>query len=290
VTIPVEDIEAAIGTATPVFYGLAPDTLATQTGEVYSKKWSCDPKPGFWLAKDGRVSKWGGDSPVGICLIDHSTLRFFQYPNANSIGDVFTTQLFLVNEETSKMMTLNISLSFVETIQEKEVVGSETVLLPVVDGMMVPCDLTKPAEALGVTADVLLSPNNYCLRGLTSGGVYGEAANCENGLSFAADGGFDGYGDIYFTIEESDGSAVFFMGTNNGVAPDFNVDAQFCFEINDKQYVYYAKLLGSQAYQDGIETIATHRKDSKIYDLSGREIAKPVPGLYIQNGKKYVVK
>ncbi|MBR1932254.1 MAG: DUF4859 domain-containing protein [Prevotella sp.] len=288
-SIATEDIEAAIGTATPVFYGLAPDTLAAQTGEVYSKKWSCDPKPGFWLAKDGRVSKWGAESPVGICWVDNSTLRFFQYPNANSIGDTFTTQLFLVNEETNKMITLNINLSFVESLVESEIVGSENIALPVTsEGREIEIDLSKPAEALGVSVENLLDRNNYYLRGLSSTGVYGEGQNCENGLSFDMDGGYNSYGDLYFNIEKSGDKVVLVIGSNATPAADYSVDGQFCFEVENKQYVYYVKFVSETNYA-GVTTIAAgSQKAGQTYDLLGRRVLQPVRGLYIQDGKKIV--
>lgn len=291
-TIDPADIEAAIGTATPVLYGLAPDSLAAQTGEVYSKKWSCDPKPGFWLAADGRVSKWGADSPVGISFVDNSILRFFQYPNANSVGNTFTTQLFLVNEENSKMMTLNVSLSFVETLEQKDVVGSENILLPVtVDGKDIEIDLAKAATALEVTVDDLLDANNYYLRGMRNG-VYGDAQNTDNGLAFATDGSYDGYGSIYFTIEKVGDKVVIKIGSNDDVAADYSVDGQFCFEVGNKQYVYYVKFV-SEAIFNGIYSITNDelRMTNDAYDLQGRRVNVNVnvkKGLYILNGKKVI--
>jgi hypothetical protein len=290
VTIATEDIEAAIGTATPVFYGLAPDTLAAQTGEVYSKKWSCDPKPGFWLAKDGRVSKWGGESPVGICWVDNSILRFFQYPNANAVGDTFTTQLFLVNEETNKMMTLNVSVSFVESLEQKEMVGSENLVLPVtVDGKDIEIDLAKAATALEVTVDDLLNSNNYYLRGMKNG-VYGDPQNTDNGLAFAADGSYDGYGSIYFTIEKDGDKVVIKIGSNDEVAADYSVDGQFCFEVNNKQYVYYVKFVSEAKYEEMLSGINDVQRSTfsaqRYYDLQGREVKTLKRGLYILNGKK----
>ena len=292
VTIATDDIEAAIGTATPVFYGLAPDTLAAQTGEVYSKKWSCEPKPGFWLAKDGRVSKWGGESPVGICWVDNSILRFFQYPNANSVGETFTTQLFLVNEETNKMMTLNVSLSFVESLEQKEVVGSEDLVLPVtVDGKDIEIDLAKAATALEVTVDDLLNANNYYLRGMKNG-VYGDPQNTVNGLAFATDGSYDGYGSIYFSIEKDGGKVVVKIGSNDEVAADYSADGQFCFEVADKQYVYYVKFVSESKYEEMLNGIAdvlcSASGAQRYYDLQGREVKTLKRGLYIVNGKKVI--
>jgi len=205
---------------------------------------------------------------------------------------VFKTQLFLVNEETSKMMTLNISLAFVESLVEKEIVGSEKIVIPVgVEEYVVPIDLAKAAEALGVTVDTLLDVNKYYLRGMQKDGVYGEGSNCENGLSFAMDGGFDGYGAIYFTIAQNGDGCELTIGCNDPVADDYNVDAQFCFEIDNKQYVYYAKFASETYIENGIETvIANDSKNAQLYDLQGRRVENVQRGLYIKNGKKFMVR
>lgn len=43
---------------------------------------------------------------------------------------------------------------------------------------------------------------------------------------------------------------------------------------------------------DGIASPSVGKtvKDAPIYDLSGRRVSKPTAGIYIQNGKKFVVK
>ena len=290
ITIAPESIEAVLGTATPTLYGLNIDSVAAVKG-TYSNAYSCDPKPGFWLNKDGRVSVWGdADARVGISWIDNSTMRFFQHPNRNAIGEAFTTQLFLVNEETSKMITVNITLNFVESITEAEVVGSENIALPVgINETEIKMDLTKPAELLGVSVDELLSPNNYYLRGMTANGVYGSGVSADNGLSFDLDGGYNEYGDIYFTIAKKGNDVVLTIGGNE-VEDEFKADAQFCFDVDGKQYVYYAKLLSPKGYEDGIENVTIDSKSHNLYDLSGRQVQSPVRGLYIMNNKKFIVK
>ena len=40
----------------------------------------------------------------------------------------------------------------------------------------------------------------------------------------------------------------------------------------------------------GISNAETAVKNGAVYDLSGRKIVNPVKGIYIQNGKKFVVK
>lgn len=291
-TVNVEDIESLIGTASPVLYGLNIDSVAVIKGD-YSKAWSCDPNPGFWLNKEGRVSTWGdANSIMGIVYAD-GLFRGCQKPNLPTVGDAFTTQLFLVNEETNKMITVNISISFVEVLEQKEVVGQENLSLPVTtDGKDIEIDLSKAAEALSVTVDDLLSSSNYYLRGMKNG-VYGEAANAENGLAFTADGQFDAYGSIYFSIAKDGDKAMLNIGGNDEVAADYSADAQFCFEVNNKQYVYYVKFLSEALYQDflqGISSVKIATIDGNIYDLQGRQVKAAKKGLYIMNGKVVVIK
>lgn len=40
----------------------------------------------------------------------------------------------------------------------------------------------------------------------------------------------------------------------------------------------------------GIDDMTIEQKDNSIYDLSGRKVINPVKGIYIQNGKKFIVK
>ena len=290
--IAVEDIEGLIGTANPVLYGLNIDSVAVVKG-TYSKAWSCDPNPGFWLNKEGRVSTWGdANSIMGIVYAD-GLFRGCQKPNLPAVGDVFATQLFLVNEETEKMITVNINISFVETLEQKNEVGSETIYLPVTqDGMDIEIDLSNAATALEVSVDDLLNSSNYYLRGMANG-VYGEGKNCEDGLSFNPDGSYDGYGNMYFSIAKDGDKTILSIASNDPVADDYSADGQFCFEVNNNQYVFYAKFLSLAKYNEmnGIAGITTNdTANGIIYDLQGRVVKNPNKGVYITNGKKFIVK
>lgn len=288
-TIPVETIESLIGTTDPTLYGTPVDSLISVNGK-YSNKYSCDPKPGFWLAKDGTVHKWDGEnSPVGICYAN-GEFSFFQLPGVNNIGDVFKTTLYLVNEENNKMITVNFTLNFVETLEQKEEVGSENIVIPVAETEQATAiDLTKAAEALGTTVADLLDSNNYYLRGMAAG-AYGEGKNCENGLSFASNGEYDGTGNLWFYLAADGDKVTLNSGSNDPVADDFNVKAQFCFEKDNKQYVFYATLASPAWIASGIESVKTAGNAATIYDLQGRKVVKAQRGLYIQNGRKFIVK
>ncbi|MBR2238352.1 MAG: DUF4859 domain-containing protein [Prevotella sp.] len=249
--ISLDDIEALIGISDPTLYGLNNDSIAAIKGQ-YSNAYSCDPKPGFWLHKDGYVSVWGdANARVGISYAN-GVFQFFQYPGRNSVGDNFKTTLFLVNEDTEEMITINFIVSFVDKLTPVETVGSENITLPVDGaGMLVKIDAQKACDALGITIDDLLNPNNYYLRGFTKEGIYGEAVNADNGLSFSIeDGGYDSYGDIFFTVEQ-DGDDVVINIVGIDVDDDYTVDGQFCIEVDDLRYVYYVKFVSPAIYEAG---------------------------------------
>ena len=78
------------------------------------------------------------------------------------------------------------------------------------------------------------------------------------------------------------------IGSNDEVAADYSADGQFCFEVNNKQYVYYVKFV-SEAIFNGITDVQRSTSSAqRYYDLQGREVTTRQRGLYIQNGKKVI--
>lgn len=49
-------------------------------------------------------------------------------------------------------------------------------------------------------------------------------------------------------------------------------------------------ILDGKKYTDGIAVVAADKADSALYNLAGQRVEKAVKGLYIQNGRKFVVK
>ena len=284
-------VESILGTATPTLYALSTDERKEKTGETYSNVYSCDPNPGFWMNSEGRASVWGdSDAKVGISYLSDGTFRFFQYPNRNAVGDTFKTQLFLVNTTTNNMITFNITLQFVESLVEKEEVGSKAltcVVTPNEEAQDI--DLAPVAEALGTTVDDLLNDDNTYLKGFADG-QYSKGWKASLGVNFNYNGEYDEYGDMYVYFEKNADGVQLISGCSDEVAEDFSANGQFCFDVNDKVYVFYVNFV-SPDVAAGITNVATEKKNSNaIFDLSGRQVKTPVRGLYIQNGKKFVVK
>lgn len=286
-TIALDQLESLIGTTDAALYGLTnPDKVAE--GEAkYTDSYSCTPYPGFWLNNDGYADSWGS-SPVGITYeVASGEFTFYQMPGLNNVGDVFKAPLYLVNVETGNMVTINFTVQFVAEIVEYEEVGSENVVIPVsmAEDCAIELDFAPAAEALGVSVDELTAESSRYLKGMMAG-TYSEGVNIQTGLTFDANGECNSQGDYYFWFE----NGKLYSGTNVDIPEDFSLPVQFAFNIDDKLYVYYATFVSTEIYT-GIKNVGTDVKaDNRIFDISGRQVSKPTRGIYIQNGKKVVIK
>lgn len=249
-------------------------------------------KPGFWLNEEGRQAPWGS-APWGITGLnstaDNFIIQCIQMENMGVVGDVYTGQFFLVNEENNKMLTINLTYQIVETIIQAEIVGEEWINLPVsMNDASVDYDLTKVATAFGLeSVDALFE--GYYVKGLKADGTYTEGLDAINsGIIFNISGGADTYGDIGVGFSED--YKQIWTYSNVDIEAPFKAEATFCFEIDSKRYIIHATLLDPESYAAGIEGISADKKDGKIYNLQGQEVAAPAKGIYIMNGKKFLVK
>ncbi|MBR4040731.1 MAG: DUF4859 domain-containing protein, partial [Bacteroidaceae bacterium] len=289
---PFADIYNLIGTTEPVLYALNVDSIAAQTGEKYTKTYTMGEKPGFWLDQEGHKADWGS-APWGITGLnstaDNFIIQCIQMDGYGVVGDVYTGQFFLVNEENQKMLTINLTYQIVETIVQAEIVGEEWINLPVsMDDASVDYDLTKVATAFGLeSVDALFE--GYYVKGLKADGTYTEGLDAINsGIIFNISGGADTYGDIGVGFSED--YKQIWTYSNVDIEAPFKAEATFCFEIDSKRYIIHATLLDPESYAAGIEGISADKKDGKIYNLQGQEVVAPAKGIYIMNGKKFLVK
>ena len=291
-SIPFADIYSLIGTTDPVLYALNVDSVAAQKGEKYTKDYTMGEKPGFWLNEEGRQAPWGS-APWGITGLnstaDNFIIQCIQMQDMGVVGDVYTGQFFLVNEENNKMLTINLTYQIVETIIQAEIVGEEWINLPVsMNDASVDYDLTKVATAFGLeSVDALFE--GYYVKGLKADGTYTEGLDAINsGIIFNISGGADTYGDIGVGFSED--YKQIWTYSNVDIEAPFKAEATFCFEIDSKRYIIHATLLDPESYAAGIEGISADKKDGKIYNLQGQEVVAPAKGIYIKDGKKFLVK
>ena len=299
VEIPQAWVEEQIGTSDWTLYAL--DVLNEDGSEKegnarYTKSYTCTPYPGFWMDAEGRNVGWNQTpTRVGITVASpEGKFSLMQHPGV-ALGDVFHFPIFLVNEENGKMVTFNFTYSVVESVAEVEEVGTEDIVLPVSEeGAVMTIDLAKAAEALGTTVDALME--GKFLHGVTADGTYSAGVSAYDGLSFTDKGvvtSVEADVFMYFGVEANEDGKTGTLTTYavSAVPDDFSAMGLMCFLVNDKRYVYNVKFQSEKAITDGINASTRQLVNSStIYDLQGRKIQKASRGLYIQNGRKYIVK
>ncbi|MBO4564734.1 MAG: DUF4859 domain-containing protein [Bacteroidaceae bacterium] len=289
-------IEAQLGTKTPTFYGEVIDTLGNAT---YSKKYSCDPKPGFWMEPAAKVENkssvatWKSGDTYGICYAN-GIFQFFQYPGSQSTGAKFTDNFYLVNQDAGKQIKYVITVVYVdEIVPEAETVASYTLNLPARDandqenGTYTAYDLTPMYEALGCSEDEFAENGTWM--------AIDENGSLSNNFDELEGFAFDK--DAKVTSDDASivalvGYAVDESGFFSWIIDDSNLSKSYTFTI----YAYYDNKRCEFTITIGGTDNAIHFvepdgvKDKNIYDLTGRLVKNATRGIYIQNGKKFMVK
>lgn len=296
--IPEAWVEEQLGTSDWVLYALDKlneDGSEKEGNAKYSKSYTCTPYPGFWMDGEGHNVGWNQTpTRVGITVASpEGKFSLMQHPGC-SLGDVFRFPIFLVNEDNGKMVQFNFTYSIVESVVEVTEVGKETIVLPVdKDGATTTLDLNKIATALETTVDDLAS-GTY-MHGMTDDGTYGGGVNVTDVLAFTQTGVVTtDEGEVFMFFDQNDlsddGILTINTYSNDDIAEDFSAMGQMCFLVSDKRYVVELKFVSKTVFT-GINDIQTSAvKTQPIFDLQGRRITKAQRGLYIQNGKKVLVK
>ena len=288
-------IEAQLGTASPTFYGEIIDTLGNAT---YSKNYSCDPKPGFWMEPAAKVenkssvSTWKGGDTYGICYAN-GVFQFFQYPSSQSVGAKYVDNFYLVNQDAGKQIKFVITVVYVEDIlPEAETIATYNLTLPARDesdtenGTYTPYDLTPMYEAFGCSESEFIENGTWMA--IDQDGILSNQYDELEGFAFDKDA----------KITTDDAALVALVGyavDENGffswIIDDENLNKTFTFTI----YAYYDNkrcqfniTIGETAAINFVEMNQTN--DNKKYDLIGRLVKNATKGVYIMNGKKFIVK
>lgn len=299
VEIPEAWVEQQLGTSDWVLYALAPlndDGSEKEGNAKYSKSYSISESPGFWMDGEGHNIGWSGNARVGVSISQPSGhFALMQYENSINLGDVFRFPLFLVNEENGKMVTFNFTYSIVESVVEIEEVGSEDIVLPVSaddEGASATIDLSDVLKAFDITLDALA--NGQFLHGITADGTYGSGVSLYDGLAFNDKGVCvteDPF--MFFDAElNEDGKSITVTTCATAdVADDYSAIGTICFLVDGKRYVLNVKFVSETVFTGITENrTVPHTSLSAVYDLQGRKVVKTQRGLYIQNGRKYMVK
>lgn len=288
-----------IGTTSPTFLAQEAPEEGEEWAGKYSDAYSCDPKPGFWMSADGYASTWGANSPFGVCYqASEKNFIFWQYPNANQIGDERKAVFYLANLTTGAMITYNVTIKFVSEVIDTsaEVVGQEDIYLPV-DGTEVVVDLSKAIEALEIDdVTMLTSVSNQFYEALLSNATFSNPMPLDD-VYFKADGGMcsesevnDAFLILAFLESDEENSIAYSVELWGDFADDQQLKTKVAFNVEGKRYIFNITFVSGSFYT-GVNTVKAAAADAPVFDLAGRRVSKVAQrGIYIQNGKKVAVK
>lgn len=290
-TIPYQYLIETIGTAVPTLYGLAQES--TDETPAYTDTYTCDPKPGFWLTTEGKVTNWNNSSNWGISIVyerPNEALAFncIQFPGLSNTGDTYTGSFFLANPEDGAMVQVNIHYNIVERMEDFEIVGSDTLVMKVInsDEYAQNIDLGHIADLLGYESEDALMDDEFVLRAKTANDVYADGVKPSNGLLIDEQGYavVEGLIGVYFDAGQ------IFVYCNESVPSQWKANVELCFEKDGKRYLLRLILASEDIYEDvvGIQAPATHKWSGKTYDLQGRQVKVARKGIYVKNGMKFI--
>ncbi len=288
------ELNELIGTSSPDLYAWVPG----ESGNEFTKEWSCDPKPGFWLTPDGYRTTWqnAANSPFGVCYLADGTFQIFQFVDGNPAGTVRKTSLFLVNPATGAALQCNLSIAFGDVIKYEEV-GSKDITLvadPDTEHQSVLVDMTEAVQGMGVdNVSELLS--GQCVAVITTDGTWSDLQIPYEGIGIDEQGYLNTEArtfDVYIN-EGAENNASFSVDNFSGteIPDDFKITSKMAIQREVagslKQYTLNITIVSLKIYT-GINGLDAQKGDAVIYDLSGRRTDAARKGVYIVNGKKVV--
>ncbi len=287
--IALTQLQNLIGTTDPDLYGKDADGN-------YSDDYSCDPTPGFWMTADGYTSTWGS-APWGMSIayeVSSEELIFncIQMPGLTEDGDVYTGTFYLANLQEEKLITVILVYTIGDVVSYTSAGNMDVVLpLPTESGEEADYpfkdELEEICEDLEIDMDyfadlvTIRGTVGYTTANSVSAGVYYDM----NGYAVEPPGSF------FFCF---DGNSLL-IGANEDLNIDNPISTQAVLQCESTQLSYTLNItfVKEDEYDDYVavkSVLADDVQGGAIYDLSGRQVAKAVKGVYIQNGKKMLVK
>lgn len=288
-----------IETTTPALYGQKNPGDGSEWTGGYTDSYTCTPYPGFWMSKEGYPRGWNTSaddySPWGVTYADNQ-FTFYQMPSHNQVGDTYNATLYLVNEETGKMISYLFDIKFVSNIiPQAEVVGTQTLWLPVKAGLhtYTTVDFSDVVEKLELEeARQLEAINSLCV--LMEDGTMSEPMATSSEAPITDKGCLDmtekiteAHVNIIFNVTETNQMAFDVEEWLNQWDNDTRIVTKIGFQKENKIYIFNITFVSEEVYTRIAEAKANASK-AVIFDLSGRRVEKTGRGVYIMNGKKMV--
>lgn len=250
---------------------------------------------GFWMSAEDEnhyayAASYTGGGAFAMWYYE-SYIHWFTVPGLRQPGEYSTAVFYIADLWNGRALKLNVTLRFVEKIVEIKPVAEEDVVLnarnPEGDDFdEVSLNLTRCCEELVCSEDELLE--NGVWKVVDKMGELTED-NFDDMYGFA----FNEKGEAIENLDD----AVFTVGFVDGairswVADDANVNNVYktvlYMEYNNKLYAFNITIGNVDSAVKGIAADA--EADGRIFDLAGRVVTQPTKGLYIQNGKKVMIK
>lgn len=211
----------------------------------------------------------------------------------------FNLNVYKDADNTYYFKNIEFSCNEADASEEERTLASELVVLPVAPSKD-EADATHTSVSLKAAKDALLlddvigliSDDNMKLQ-TAEGTLSEEFYTPEVGFYLKMDGSANGEaGDFIVEVaedEENEDAAVFTVYNLKGYKLSDQVKSRLAFDQKGWLYVMNLTLCNDDEYL-GISNAETAVKNGAVYDLSGRKVVNPLKGIYIQNGKKFVVK
>ena len=211
----------------------------------------------------------------------------------------FNLNVFKDEDNTYYFKNFEFSCNEADATEEERTIASELVVLPVApskdeaDATHTSVSLKAAKEALLLDEVLgLISDDNMKLQN-ADGTLSEEFYTPEVGFYMKADGSANGEaGDFIIEVaedEESEDGAIFTVYNLKGYKLSDQVKSRLAFVEKGWFYMMNLTLCNDDEYM-GISNAESTVKNGAVYDLSGRKVVNPVKGIYIQNGKKFIVK
>ncbi len=285
-----------------VLYGMSAPTDSTESKAT--DEYSCTPYPGFWMTvEDGTsnsyVGKWGTNS-FGMSYAD-GVITWYQIPGQRSHGDVYDAVFYFYNPETLKAVQYNVHVEYVAKYVVSAITSDESMGSVTVEG-------TGNAVEHGTAVTVTAIPvEGYSFVNWTIGDI---EKSIENPYTFAASANVvlianfraNTYkvtyvvdGEEYKTVD------VLFGGTIPAEETPIKEGYEFSgwSEIPETMPAEDITVIGSFSKIDGIIGVSADTLVD-VYNLNGMKVANKIAvkdlkteledGIYIINGKKYLIK
>ena len=258
-----------------------------------------------WFNAEGAPFNWTPDGDSKICV------KFFQVADAESfeicdmngadvLDAVYTVKWAIVANEKKVVYTINVKMT------EKPIIDLKFADLTQVDEQSVDfkSETGKMYEALSADVDVAGILSTLGVAELSDVKIYAVQSdgslddNYQLGTTDGwrnADGDWQSWGDAaYFYVKADfarESAQIYEVGGMEGKNTEpASYTATYVFVKNGTTDAVVLKVNLVYDYPDGVNGIASDTEKAAIYDLSGRRVEKAQKGIYIINGKKFMVK